>query len=94
MDENKILRIEKLKAAQEKIDQKIKELEGSLFEEEFEAKSIESADDDAKITKKKNDWKKLATVTGVVALATTGVMLAVRQPWKTAKVVGHLVHIV
>ena len=46
------------------------------------------------IAENKNSWKKVAAVASVAAFAGTGVFLAVRQPWKAAKVVCHFVHIV
>ena len=97
--EDKNVRIEKLKAAQEKIDRKIKELEEAIVEEEqemVEDSDAEEADDDdvINVSKKANSWKKVATIAGVAAVAGTGVFLAVRQPWNAAKVVCHFVHIV
>ena len=97
--EDKNLRIEKLKAAQEKIDRKIKELEEAQLEEEldleYEEESEETEDDEVINTAEKKDgWKKVAAVAGIAAVAGTGVFLAVRQPWKAAKVVCHMVHIV
>ncbi|SES90357.1 hypothetical protein SAMN02910413_1185 [Pseudobutyrivibrio sp. C4] len=97
--EDKNLRIEKLKAAQEKIDRKIKELEEAQLEEELdledEEESEKTEDDEViNIAEKKEGWKKVAAVAGIAAVAGTGVFLAVRQPWKAAKVVCHIVHIV
>ena len=92
-------RIEKLKAAQEKIDKKIKELEEAKLEEELEMVEDVNAEktdeeDIVNVSKKTNEWKKVAAVAGIAAVAGTGVFLAVRQPWKAAKVVCHLVHVV
>ena len=97
--EDKNLQIEKLKAAQEKIDKKIKELEEAKLEEELEMVEDVNAEktdeeDVVNVSKKTNSWKKAATVAGVAAVAGTGLFLAVRQPWKAAKVVCHLVHVV
>jgi len=94
--EDKSLRIEKLKAAQEKIDKKIKELEAAQLEEEIDIEEVEDPEDNdvINISEKKNNWKKAAAVASVAAVAGTGVFLAVRQPWKAAKVVCHFVHIV
>ena len=97
--EDKNLRIEKLKAAQEKIDRKIKELEEAQLEEkldlEDEEESEKTEDDEViNIAEKKDGWKKVAVVAGIAAVAGTGVFLVVRQPWKAAKVVCHMVHIV
>lgn len=96
---DKNARIEKLKAAQEKIDKKIKELEEAQLEEELDIENEEdideTEDDDViNVSEKKDGWKKVATVAGVAAVAGTGLFLAVRQPWKAAKVVCHLVHVV
>ena len=97
--EDKNVRIEKLKAAQEKIDKKIKELEEAKLEEELEMVEDVNAEktdeeDIVNVSKKTNEWKKVAAVAGIAAVAGTGVFLAVRQPWKAAKVVCHLVHVV
>ena len=97
--EDKKLRIERLKAAQEKIDRKIKELEDAQLEDEFvleNEEEVEEAEDEEviNISEKKDSWKKVAAIAGVAAVAGTGVFLAVRQPWKAAKVVCHFVHIV
>lgn len=97
--EDKSVRIEKLKAAQEKIDKKIKELEEAKLEEVLELEEDENAgeadeEDVVNVSKKTNGWKKAATVAGVAAVAGTGLFLVVRQPWKAAKVVCHLVHFV
>ena len=97
--EDKNLQIEKLKAAQEKIDKKIKELEEAKLEEGLEMVEDVNAEktdekDIVNVSKKTNGWKKAATVAGVAAVAGTGLFLAVRQPWKAAKVVCHLVHVV
>lgn len=97
--EDKKLRIERLKAAQEKIDRKIKELEDAQLEDEFvleNEEEVEEAEDEEliNISEKKDSWKKVVAIAGVAAVAGTGVFLAVRQPWKAAKVVCHLAHIV
>ncbi|MDC7278041.1 hypothetical protein NXH64_00860 [Butyrivibrio fibrisolvens] len=97
--EDKNARIEKLKAAQEKIDKKIKELEEAKLEEELEMVEDVNAEktdeeDIVNVSKKTNEWKKVAAVAGIAAVAGTGVFLAVRQPWKAAKVVCHLGHVV
>ncbi len=97
--EDKNVRIEKLKAAQEKIDRKIKELEEAQLEDALDLENeekVEAAEDEEliNISEKKDGWKKVAAVAGVAAIAGTGLFLAVRQPWKAAKVVCHLVHVV
>lgn len=97
--EDKNVRIEKHKAAQEKIDREIKELEEATLEEELEMEEDDDAeetdDEDAgNLSKKKDGWKKVVAVAGVAAIAGTGVFLAVRQPWRAAKVVCHFVHVV
>ena len=95
--EDKNVRIEKLKVAQEKIDRKIKELEEAQREEALDIEEDEKSEDDEEvisIEEKKCGWKKVAAVAGVAVVAGTGVFLAVRQPWKAVKVVCHFVHIV
>jgi len=97
--EDKNVKIEKLKASQEKIDRKIKELEEATLEEGLgmeEDDDAEETDDEdvVNVFKKNAGWKKVAVVAGVAAIAGTGVLLAVCQPWRTAKVVCHFVHVV
>lgn len=95
--EDKNVRIEKLKAAQEKIDRKIKKLEEVIIEEVFVTEKdadVEEMDEDDAINVSKNCWKKATAVASIAAVVGAGAFLAIRQPWKSAKVIYHFIHLV